>query len=913
MKTRRLIALLAAAIMVFAAAPAGDLTAYAADGQAETQTQTAARPAKITVTGSKYVAQGKKITLKASVSPADASQKVTWKSSDKSIATVSSKGVVKGIRPGTVKITVKSKKNSKVKKTFKVTVKENAVKSVKITANKKTVKSKTLAPGETVTLKAKASPSDAAQSFEWKSNNPGVAKVSSKGKVTAVKTGTAKITATATDGSKKKKTVTINVTGGTATAEPTATPVPSHDFSADGAEYSYSADTGKVTMKSSSASGHVEVGTSVKDSVTGKNTAVNVIGKDALAANNVNSVVIPKGIEKVEDQKFTGTVNYVKVEDAGTAIGKLERVTYVIAPASSKAAAEAGGAEFVDISSVVEKDGFIYQMNGDAATLLCAVDSSKVSGNVVVPETVNGKTVTAVGEHALDGCGGATLTVPENVVVPDKYQEQTTVVVKIESVTIDENGLPDKDELFYDSVGENDAITLSYTVHPADASEPKIEWSCSGDDIFTFTNVEGEDKVQIVPKGAGTAKIVVTASNEYSKVTAETKEITVYNVLKGIDVTGFPTDLDKDEVVQLADNVKLIPESGTKERTTDIKWTKDGIEITGDIFTSGEVGTVTLTASIGEFSESVGIKVYPVPDGIKIDSASTYELDALKSFGVESDDEGFTLTAGITPAEGLQEKNKKVTWSSSDASVAEVDENGKVTIKGAGDVVITAETTNRKTDTLAFHVYAAPEITITCEKTTLYVYGDGKIESTSLQASLPEGVREGYKINWEIRGEDKDNFSITVDEEDGRTATVLPNAISSTTDGITIVASVASPEDNPRYFATVDIKVEEKQYRLNSEDNGKLDYYNIIENGKVTIPETLDGVTITSLKDALISGNANIKGLTELEIQAQITEIPASLCEGCSELTTVTLPNSVKVIKSGAFKNAGKLSSLTSK
>ena len=201
MNFKRLAALLTALVLLLGMMPA----AFAADAAA----LRAAKPSKIKITGSAYVAKGKKITLTATVLPAGASQKVKWKTSDKKIATVTSKGVVKGIKAGTVKITAVSAKNSKVKKTFTVTVTPKPVKKVKITAPTKELD---LAGTKTVTLKAKASPSNAAQSFEWKSSDPKVAAVNAKGKVTAKGVGKAKITATATDGSKKKATVTVTVT-----------------------------------------------------------------------------------------------------------------------------------------------------------------------------------------------------------------------------------------------------------------------------------------------------------------------------------------------------------------------------------------------------------------------------------------------------------------------------------------------------------------------------------------------------------------------------------------------------------------------------------------------------------------------------------------------------------------------------
>ena len=184
-----------------------NLPAGTSSGQAESAASKTVKPEKLTITGSKYVAKGKKITLKAVVSPDKASQKVTWKSADSKIATVSSKGVVTGKKAGKVKITAASKANPKVKKTFTVTVTAKPVTKVSVTGDLEL----NLVDKTKVTLKAKAKPTQAAQSFTWKSSDPKVATVSDKGVVKAVSAGKAKITATATDGSKKKATVTVEV------------------------------------------------------------------------------------------------------------------------------------------------------------------------------------------------------------------------------------------------------------------------------------------------------------------------------------------------------------------------------------------------------------------------------------------------------------------------------------------------------------------------------------------------------------------------------------------------------------------------------------------------------------------------------------------------------------------------------
>lgn len=145
---------------------------------------------------------GKTITLKATVKPSSASNKnVTWKSSNTSIATVNSKGVVTGKKVGTVTITVTTK-DGKYKDSCTVKV-SKYVKTKDVELNKS---KKTLNVGDTYTLKATVSPSNASiKGVTWKSSNTKVAKVSSSGKITAVGKGTATITVTTKDGKIKDK------------------------------------------------------------------------------------------------------------------------------------------------------------------------------------------------------------------------------------------------------------------------------------------------------------------------------------------------------------------------------------------------------------------------------------------------------------------------------------------------------------------------------------------------------------------------------------------------------------------------------------------------------------------------------------------------------------------------------------
>lgn len=148
---------------------------------------------------------GKKVTVKATVTPANADNKtLVWTSSNTKIATVSN-GVVKGVKAGRVIITAKTTDGSNISATCTVTVKQ-PVTSISLS------KKATMYTGKKLTLKAKVNPANASnKALTWKSSNTKIAKVASNGVVTGVKAGTVKITATAKDGSRKSATCTVTV------------------------------------------------------------------------------------------------------------------------------------------------------------------------------------------------------------------------------------------------------------------------------------------------------------------------------------------------------------------------------------------------------------------------------------------------------------------------------------------------------------------------------------------------------------------------------------------------------------------------------------------------------------------------------------------------------------------------------
>lgn len=168
---------------------------------------------KLTAAPSRRIAAGKKVKLKASIAPSNATDKsVTWTSSNKKVATVNAKGLVKFKKnAGGKKVTITATAKDGSKKFAKITLTcmKGSVKSIKL-SGKITVKS-----GKTTKLKAKVSTKNgkANKTVVWSSSNTKLATVDKNGKVKTVKgkKGTVKITAKATDGSGKKATIKIKI------------------------------------------------------------------------------------------------------------------------------------------------------------------------------------------------------------------------------------------------------------------------------------------------------------------------------------------------------------------------------------------------------------------------------------------------------------------------------------------------------------------------------------------------------------------------------------------------------------------------------------------------------------------------------------------------------------------------------
>ena len=187
-----------------------NITATSANGKKATCAVTV-KAKIIDVTGVTFnkttlsLTEGDSETLTATILPDNATDKtLTWASDDTAIATVVN-GKVTAVKAGTANITATSANGKKA--TCAVTVKAKIIDVTGVTFNKTTL---SLTEGDSETLTATILPDNATdKTLTWASDDTAIATVDKDGKVTAVKTGTANITATSKNGKSATCTITV--------------------------------------------------------------------------------------------------------------------------------------------------------------------------------------------------------------------------------------------------------------------------------------------------------------------------------------------------------------------------------------------------------------------------------------------------------------------------------------------------------------------------------------------------------------------------------------------------------------------------------------------------------------------------------------------------------------------------------
>ena len=314
---------------------------------------------------------------------------------------------------------------------------------------------------------------------------------------------------------------------------------------------------------------------------------------------------------------------------------------------------------------------------GDTVTLTATVAPANATDKSVTWSTSDAAvaTVNANGVVTTKKAGKVTITATSNGDQTKFGSIEITVsaaTVPVTSVTVAGDAAMTVD-------GEQ---TLTATVAPANATDKTVTWKSSD---ATVATVDANGKV--VAKKAGEVTITATAGGVSGtlKITVSDKAPTVIPV-QSVTVTG------KQELVEGASTTLTATVAPADATDKTVTWkSSDESVATVDkdgVVTAKKAGTVTITATAGGVSGTLHITVTAKPvETVPVTSVEvTVEAGTTVSVG-----KTLQATATVKPGNAT---NKKVTWKSSDESIATVDANGVITAKKAGKVVITATSTD---------------------------------------------------------------------------------------------------------------------------------------------------------------------------------------------------------------------------
>lgn len=499
--------------------------------------------------------KGTSETLTVTGTPAEAleGQTITWKSSNKDVVTVDSKGKVEAVGVGNATITATAAGKSD---SVKITV-NNPLK--KITVDPATL---TLKKGTSKTLSVKYDPADTTdnKAVTWESSDKSVATVDANGKVTALKDGSAtitakvgKLTATCALTVQEKKLTGISL-------DKTALEL-SKGQSSEALKVIYTpadtTDEKAVTWKSENESVATVDENGVVTAVAGGKTKVIATAK----ANNKITAVC-----EVKVPIHTESIALNKTEITDLLKGKTEKLEVSFIPSNTEDSREVKWTSSAADIAAVDANGTVKALKEGTATITAT---------------------TADGKHT----ASCTVTVKE---------------IHLTDVKLDEMKNPS--ELFK---GEKHQIKIG--LDPIDTTDNVIYTFASSDE--KVVSVDKNGMVTALKNGKATITITVKTTNTDFEKTL-TYDITVEEIpLESIEIKGDVTSLEEGKTTKL--NVVFNPTNTTDDKTVvwSSSDTKVATVDANGVVKAVKAGNVKITAKVGDKTAEYALKVTAKANG----------------------------------------------------------------------------------------------------------------------------------------------------------------------------------------------------------------------------------------------------------------------------------------------------------
>ena len=694
--------------------------------------------------------KGDSATLTATIVPTNTTQDktITWSSSDPAVATVDSAGKVTAVEGGSAVITAKTSNG----KTAACDV------SVSVPATKVSL-SLPEAPverGQTLKLIATLEPADTTDKVMWATSDSDIATVDDDGIVTGVAAGKATITASAGDGSVKAGCQVTTVVSISQLILSDAEHSPVTDLSLiKGNEHQLTAqvlpedttedktvtwsssdesvakvdETGKVTA--------VEGGSAIITAQTGKHSAqcavtvtVPVTGitlnkTDLMLARGTFEVLTPtiapadatnKAVDWTSSDETVATVDNdgkVKAVSAGQAVITVKAL-------DGGFTAHCKVTVNVPIDKISLDKPTLTLKKGDDAVLVATIEPADTTQDKTIAWTTSDSKVAAIdstGNVTAVGGGEATITVTSSN--GKTATCQVTVLVPVTGVILNHSAL---------EIQKGTSQTLQAQISPNDATNKSVTWVSSNPAAATV-----DDTGRVTAVSVGNTVITATTADGEFKAGCN---ITVVCRVTGISINASEKTIARGNSTQLS--ATITPSDATDKA---VSWSSSDssvatVDSTGSVSGVAE-GTATITAEShdGNFTAQCVVNVYVPVSGINL---YRYSFNILKG-------SNYSLLESLTPDDAT---SKSLVWTSSNPSVATVDDTGKVTAVSTGSATVTARAVN-STAQESCTVHVVSTVHYTAVDTS---YHDGSSSGSDYDKKLI-GTPTGTNVRLESEGE----------------------------------------------------------------------------------------------------------------------------------------------------------------
>ncbi len=412
------------------------------------------------------------------------------------------------------------------------------------------------------------------------------------------------------------------------------------------------------------------------------------------------------------------------------------------------------------------------------------------------------------------------------------------------------------------TIGE--IFSLIETIEPGNATNPKVSWSSSDLSVAEVEN----GKVTAINKG--TATITVTAEDGSKK--AATCTVTVQKLPESISVEGghdlYLND-NNNRTLQLTATV--LPDDASD---TEVTWTSSDDKIaevssTGEV-TAKDIGHVTITATANGNTNLLDQSMIEVRNYV----------DGLSIIGKEEIAVGSNAQYKVTfnPSTGI---DQNIVWTTSDASIATIDNDGILHGIEQGTITLTAIATDRNI------VSAEKEITVYQPIKEISITGPSTLTTGSTMQLNADVIPSNVNIN-RIAWSSNDTSVATVDQN---------GVITAVGNGVVTITAMAS--DDSTVYATHEIEVTTLISSLEITEIDSVDVGSSINYEVIILPSSASNkMLIWSVDEENLAGidsNGRITGLAPGYLTVTATTTDGSNISATTELEVIQKVQAVSV------------------